>query len=213
MKTNLLILLALFCTNISLISQPSVGVQAGLVLPNAVFKTSGWYDDMEKIKDLIGFKIGLNSEFSIGQKLSFQPAIVFSRYGFLQDDYGDDWIRMKEIFNFLQVPLFLNYKIGTGPINILLNAGITPTLYISGYDQEFYDNNLDEARDKASKGFDDVEGNPSVSLGVGTGVEYKSFMLGVRYNYDLTGSIGEYSELKFNYFDITLSYFFFKGKK
>jgi hypothetical protein len=212
-KTNLFIILAILWANNSLFSQPSIGVQAGLIMPDNVFKSSGWYDGMEKIKDLNGFNIGLISDIKIGQKMSLQPAIVFSRYGFLQDDNGDDWIRMKEIFNFIQIPLFLNYKIEAGPINVFLNAGITPTLFIFGYDQEFYDINLNDAREKVSKGFDDVEGNPSVSLGIGTGVDYKSFTLGAKYNYDITGSIGEYSELKFNYFDITLSYFFFKLEK
>ena len=125
-KVSLMIALVAIVTSVSF-GQIKFGVKTGLNLSNV--KMSGGGVSIDN-KMYTGFMIGGFVNYSINDKLSVQPEILFAQYGcnFDEDIFGPDVEPLKE--NYISIPIVVKYSIGAihvlaGPqLGYLLSAEV-----------------------------------------------------------------------------------------
>jgi len=106
-KISLMIALVAIITSVSF-GQIKFGVKGGLNLANASMSSSGITIDN---KMLTGFEIGGFVNYSINDKLSIQPELMFAQYGCKIDKiiFGKqvDWK-----MNYISIPIMVKYNLG-----------------------------------------------------------------------------------------------------
>lgn len=83
-------------------SQIKYGVKGGLNYANMKYEMGGVSASADR---LMGFEIGGFANYSINDKLSIQPELLFAQYG---SDISD--LKFKE--NFISIPIMAKYSIG-----------------------------------------------------------------------------------------------------
>jgi hypothetical protein len=136
MKKNvkgLAITAILFLFAISVNAQIHLGVKGGLNLS----KISGLEDVAHlnySTSSATGFHLGLMCQLSLPVNFFLQPELLFSMQGAKEEVAGK---KETKRLNFLQLPVYAGYKIGVGPVGIILGAGPYLAYGITGSDNAY----------------------------------------------------------------------------
>jgi hypothetical protein len=192
-------------------AQFTFGVRAGFNLTNISQKYDGTKasgDDKGKFKP--GFQIGVVGEYALGESFAIQPGILFATQG-TKFKFTDE-AEITETFslNYIQVPINAQYRIDLGGAKLLLQAGPYLGYAIGGKDK--YEAGGASESDDIEFGSKDEEINPfDFGLGLGAGVQFSNFQVGLGYNLGLTNlSNVDRVKLKNNGLALTLTYLFGK---
>lgn len=204
-------------------AQFKFGVRAGFNLTNLSGKDfngdklSG--DDKGKFKP--GFQIGVVGEYSFSEAFAIQPGILYSQQGTVwkytdeENDYKD-----KANLNYIQIPINAIYKIDLGGTKLLLQAGPYLGYGLGGKWKEWKNGDkidLDSDDSKIKMGGNEDEDLFKAfdfGIGLGAGVQFNSFQVGVGYNIGLVNiehqEEDSKSTFKNNGLALTLTYMFGK---
>jgi hypothetical protein len=168
-------------------AQFKIGIQGGLNVASMKITDAD-------LKSLMGFRAGLIADLSLGP-IGVQPGILFSQKG-AKASSGDGKITL----NYIDVPVYLLYKIGLPGAKVLLMAGPNFGYALNGKtpdgDIEF------GSGDNQLKKLD-------LGLGLGAGVQFLKLQGTVNYTMGLT-NLSNYSgeTVKNNVLSISLAFFF-----
>jgi hypothetical protein len=218
----LLTITGLFFCSITLFSQSSVGIKAGLNVANQVG------GDMEN--DLLyGFNVGGSATFPLSNLISLQPEVLFTTKGCNYDfeeitengqiknyeHYDGSW----RIY-YLEIPLLVKFTfLSDRKLKPHLVFGPSPAFKVKGifdedYDlQDFENGVLSHQESGHDKG--DIQQIKTFDMGftIGAGVTFKHFILDARYIPGLwTISEKEDFEIRNSVFSVTIGYSFMLGK-
>jgi hypothetical protein len=201
-------------------AQFTFGLRAGLNLTNFTEKSGGYEPDVE-YKYMPGFLIGVVGEYAVSDVFAIQPTILFTTHRGERKSFG----KITRYVNYLQIPVNALYKVDIGRIKLLLQGGPYLSYALSG--KYKWDNSLDfmpslgpkwgenkikfgycECHDAAvMKPFD-------FGIGVGAGLQFNNFQVGLGYNFGLTNLSSRPKDddhsLKSNGLALTLTYLFGK---
>jgi Outer membrane protein beta-barrel domain len=172
------------------VNKLSYGIKTGLAFAN----TQKGYNNnsASEIKVKTGFMAGGFLNFSLGKSLVFQPALLYVRKG--GNEFTGNSYSIPFHFNYLEIPLNLLYKSGTGRGTYFLGGGLSPALHLNS---EYYGSEI--------KDFD---------LGINFLAVYKipiGFSINLGYTYGLinaSSNKGYIKTIKNRYFSITVGYEF-----
>lgn len=169
-------------TFIQVQAQVSFGPKAGLNFSTMTLKTSGLAIDPS---NLTGFQAGIIAEISLGNNFALQPGLLYSTKGssYKISSLGLDF---KINPSYLEIPLNAVYKIGAGPVNILLLAGPYFGYGIGGsYKATSGSVTIDEPI-KYGSGVDNDLKPFDLGLNFGGGLELSHFQLAFQYCLGMT---------------------------
>jgi hypothetical protein len=163
-------------------AQVRFGPKAGVNFSTMTLKSSGISIDPT---NMTGFQAGVIAEISLGRNLALQPGFLYSAKGSNYYISGFDVdVTIKP--NYLEVPINAIYKIGAGPLNVLLIAGPYVAYGIGGtYSMSSVQTTIDEAI-KFGSGQDNDLKPFDVGVNMGAGVELSRFQLTFQYCLGLT---------------------------
>lgn len=174
-------------------AQPSIGIKGGLNLANM----SG--DELEDNSIRPSFHLGAYATFNFGDKLGFQPEILYNSVGtkYTDPDGGD----VNFVLNYISIPLMLNFNVND---MIALQAGPQFSL-LSSAEAKFDGGSID---------FKDFLKGNDFGLNFGAMLNFGKLNATARYclglsNIDDTGGSGE---LKNGVIQISLGYRLFGGE-
>ncbi len=115
MIKRITLLVAVVALSTAVFGQMTFGVKGGLNMTNMKFSASG---SSVSNKTLVGYEVGGFANFSINDKMTFQPELLFAQYGCKLDKnlYGTE---MTWKMNYISIPLMFKYAMGA----INLQAG------------------------------------------------------------------------------------------
>lgn len=158
------------------------GVKAGMNFSNMLMKDDdGTYSNNYDMRP--GFHVGPTAEIPINNFLSFETDLLLSTKGFKYNE-------MKYSLLYLDVPFTAKFRYDAGFGNMYVLIG--PHLGIGITGKTIYGDD-DEAVDWGSDAEDDELKRLDYGLTVGTGVEIKSFIIGMYYGLGLA-NISPYTE-------------------
>jgi len=100
-KVSLMIALVAIISSVSF-GQIKYGVKGGLNMANMEYKQSGVSASADR---LVSFEVGGFLNYSINDKISIQPELLFAQYGSKIED-------LKFVENYLSIPIMAKYSIG-----------------------------------------------------------------------------------------------------
>ena len=232
-KRVLVFLLAAVFTASYAQAQLTFGARAGFSLTNLSVKDDDGdkLEKDEKPRFLPGFQIGVVADYALSDVLSLQPGIIFATQGAKVGWNDDNDSKIVMSFNYIQVPINLQYKHDLGGMNLLLQAGPYLGYGLSGK-MKFWDNEgkriseedlkkmgpyVDEDWYKIKFGSDkEKHGAKSLDFGIGLGVglQFGNLQAGVGYNLGLMNISHQYdgndnkASLKNNGLAVTLTFLF-----
>ncbi|GHT15990.1 hypothetical protein FACS189432_03760 [Bacteroidia bacterium] len=167
-------------------AQVKFGVTAGL-------NTSSLTGDVEGGKYKAGVQAGLLLDYSVSDKFSIIPELLFTQKGAKveeSDEYLNLTIKGAFNFNYLQIPINAAYKFDVAPDSkILVFAGPYVGYALSG--KLKFDSNLLEDI-KINFGSKEGELNPlDFGLNIGAGYQYTKFFAKLQYNLGLSNLSNE----------------------
>lgn len=111
-KTLVILLIAIVGLTNYTQAQVTFGVKAGLNLADVNGKSEGEsIGDESNIK--VGFHLGVTADFSLGENVFVQPALLFSTKGFTSEvDFLGTTVKTTASVNYLEVPINIGYKFG-----------------------------------------------------------------------------------------------------
>jgi Outer membrane protein beta-barrel domain len=173
MKSVLVICMLFTVANIE--AQVKLGPTAGLNLSTMTLKSMGLSLDP---KTVVGFNVGVISEFKLSGNLYLQPALLFTTKGSKFSVLDQE---MTITPGFIEIPVNAVYKFGTGSTKFFLDAGPYFGFGISGKTDasgEKTDIKYGSGESDDLKGFD-------FGLNIGAGVEINRFLVSVHYELGL----------------------------
>lgn len=183
---------------ISANAQVKFGVKAGLNFAKQTASVSG---GSVSTNSMTGFHAGIISEFNLSENLVLQPGLLFSQKGAKISFGGSDYT---DIYNYLDIPINLMYKINVDGAKILLFTGPSLSYALSGK-EKVGDNSVDiefGSGDNQMRRFD-------LGFGIGGGLEFGSIQATANYNFGLANiSNSTDAKLKNNVFSISVAYLF-----
>lgn len=180
MKKTLIILLisTVGLTNYTY-AQVTFGVKAGLNLADLNGKNGGEsFSDDTKIK--AGFHVGATADFSLGENLFVQPALLFSTKGFkLESGSTKGTINI----NYLEIPVNVGYKFG----DFHVFAGPYLAFAISG-ETKIETNGVEVKTDIEFGSDEENDDYKSTDFGVnvGLGYQFSNFVISAQYGLGLS---------------------------
>jgi hypothetical protein len=176
------IVIIIFSTVIQAQAQVRFGPKVGVNFSTMTLKTGGIAIDPS---NMTGFQAGIISEISLGKNFALQPGFIYSAKGSSFSITGFDMdVKIKP--NYLEVPVNAIYKIGAGPVNVLLMAGPYFGYGIGGnYSMTSAQTTIDEAI-KFGSGEDNDLKPFDFGVNLGAGVELSHFQLAFQYCMGLT---------------------------
>jgi hypothetical protein len=181
-------------------AQPKIGPTAGLNLSTMTLKSMGVSLDP---KTLVGFNVGVISEFNLKGNLALQPSLLFSTKGSKFSVLEED---MKISPSYIEIPVNAVYKFGTGSPKYFLSAGPYFAFGIGGkvdYGGESADIAYGSDDSSDMKAFD-------YGLNLGAGVEINRLVISAHYGLGLTNLAPvttDDTKMKNNVIGISISYF------
>lgn len=200
----------------------SIGLKGGLNLSNMLIKDdTETYSEDFKMK--LGYQFGAIAEFPISNIFSFETGLLLTTKGYRiteEESEDGDTYKYTEKLNllYLDIPLTgkASFNIGNAKVYGLFGPYIG--FGLSGKYKAIYEETSDgetereEEEETVEWGSDEDESDIKrldYGLVMGAGVEFKSFQLGLNYNFGLA-NISPYSEDGFKYnnrvIGITLAY-------
>lgn len=163
-------------------TEPSIGVKGGVNFSNL------YVEDVDDKNMLVGFNVGLYTNFPISNGLSFQPEFNFTTKGseVTYNNIFDNGTR-KFTLSYLEVP-------------VLLKANITDNfnLHVGPYFAYLVDSKIKNVSSDGSSDFTDLDEDDfnrfDAGITGGIGFDFKDIGIGVRYNYGLT-TVGKEQEI------------------
>jgi hypothetical protein len=152
-----------------------IGIKGGVNFSSLYTK------DSYSTKMLTGFNLGVFSKLSISPKVAFQPELYYTSKG-SEVTYNNSFVNGIARFklNYIELPVLLainiskNFNIQFGPYaSILINGKVKNESNVNLFDFEDNINSDDFSR------FD-------AGIAVGTGIDFGTIGIGIRYNYGLT---------------------------
>jgi hypothetical protein len=189
-------------------AQVKLGLKAGINIAKQKYSSGG----MSITPDAkVGFAGGVILDAGISENFFFQPGLIFSQKGMKMSlsSYGVSGSATLTL-NYLDVTLNLLYKIKTGDIKILLSAGPLISFGLSGKGSA----NGEDSDIKFGSANDDDFKAMDFGLGIGGGIEFDQFQLGVNYTFGLSNigpssqSTGTEVTVKNNVLSLTLAVLF-----
>ena len=187
-------------------AQIAFGPKAGVNFSAMTLKSGGLAFDQNNIT---GFHAGVVAEFGLGGNFALQPGFLFSTKGAGYSVSGLGEAEIKP--SYLEVPVNAIYKIGAGPIHVLLMAGpyfgygIGGTYSFSSMGQSYDEAiNYGSGEDNDLKPFD-------FGVNVGGGVQISRFQIVAQYGLGISNvaSVTEdNTEMKNKVISISLAYLF-----
>lgn len=173
--------LFILTTNYAL-AQVRFGPKAGVNFSTMTLKSSGISLDPS---NLTGFQFGIVSEISLGSNFALQPGVIYSVKG---SGYSISGFDMEVEINptYIEVPVNAIYKIGAGPINVLLMAGPYFGYGIGGnYSMKSAQETIDEAIKYGSGDNNDLKPF-DIGVNLGGGLEIGRIQVAFQYCLGLT---------------------------
>lgn len=170
------------------------GVKAGLNLSTAGGDMKDFIEDigMDQ-KSHIGFHIGAFVDLGLTENFYIQPGLFYSNKGLKGELKEDDSYKLKMNLSYLEIPILASYRINLSDnMKWHINAGPYLAYGIGGkikFEGELLEDEFDDL-----KAFDEDEGDLKrfdFGLSFGTGVNFKSVYLGVKYDLGLTNIAGD----------------------
>ena len=171
------IIFILFLILSQLQAQVSFGPKVGVNFSTMTLKSSGIAIDPS---NMTGFQAGVIAEISLGNNFALQPGFLYSLKGSSYSISSLD-MDMEIKPSYVEVPLNAIYKIGAGPLNVMLMAGPYFGYGIGGkYKVTSAQETIDQAI-KFGSGQDNDLKPFDVGVNLGGGVEISHFQLAVQY--------------------------------
>ena len=206
-------------------AQFTFGARAGFSPTNVSLKYDGKKPEGDvKPKYKPGFQIGVVGEYGISDNFAIQPGILFATQGYkmgpseiLVEDVVVAWLRVTVNINYLQIPVYAQYKMDLGSSALLLQAGPYIGYAFGGkINSEFSyrPDGTDFGGEKTDLKFGSKEDQISpfdFGLGLGVGLQIDAIQFGLRYQHGLANLYNiEKMTMNNRGFAITASYFFGK---
>lgn len=166
-KALAMVALALTTLTMSAQEESKLSVTAGIGLSSVVGS------DVEDVKSIFSYKVGLSYDWSISDNFSIIPGIEFATKGFESEAIEGD-ISM----SYLQIPIFAAYKFNVSDnMKLAIKAGPYVSYGLFGSDIEWYDGSETNV-------FDSDGGFERFDAGViaGTSLEFEKFSVGLEYS-------------------------------
>jgi hypothetical protein len=201
---SLAIVLLLAIVSISAQAQVKFGPRVGLNLSSMTLKSSGISIDPTSIA---GINAGVQAEIALGS-FAIQPAFLMSMKG---SKYGISTVDASIKPIYVEIPVNIVYKIGAGPLNVLLLAGPYVGYGIGG--KAKYSDGTDSYNEAINFGSGDGDDMKPLDGGInlGGGVEISHFQVQAQYSIglaNLSPSTEGDAELKNRVFSVSLIYLF-----
>ena len=188
-------------------AQVRFGPKVGVNFSSMTLKSSGIAIDPS---NMIGFQAGVIAEISLGNNFALQPGFIYSAKGSSYSISGFD-MDMEIKPNYIEVPVNAIFKIGAGPVNVLLMAGPYIGYGIGGkYSVTSSGMTIDEAI-KFGSGEDNDLKPLDIGANFGAGVEISRFQVAFQYGLgfsNLAAVTDNNTEQKNKVVAITLAYLF-----
>jgi hypothetical protein len=211
MKHLIRLSMAVIClvlTSNQLHSQVSFGPKVGVNFSTMTLKTGGVAIDPN---NMTGFQAGIIAEIGMGKNLVLQPGFLFSTKG---SKYSISTLNADfEIKpNYLEIPVNVAFKIGAGPVNIMLMAGPYFAYGIGG-SYKVSSPQVGEINDAIKFGSGEDNDLKPFDIGVnfGGGIELSHFQLTAQYGLGLANLVpvtDNDAEQKNKVITISLAYLF-----
>jgi hypothetical protein len=179
----------------------SFGLKAGVNMANMLMKDDdGTYSD--DFKMLLGFHVGAVAELPINDMLSFEPGLLLSTKGFKiseSETFFGQTVEIEGSLNmmYIDIPLNLRANFDAGGIGVYALVGPYVGMGLSGkYKYEMSAAGMSESEEEDVKwgsGDDDDFKRLDFGLGIGAGVAFNAFEVGVGYALGLA-NISAYTE-------------------
>lgn len=157
-------------------AQVKFGLKAGLNLANQKYTSSGITISGDS---KVGFQAGVILEAG-SQDFVFQPGLLFSQKGMKMTQNSST---AELTLNYLDVPLNLVYKVNVGEdTKVLLQAGPVISFGLSGKGTV----GSQESDIKFGSGDDADFNTMDFGFGIGGGLQFSSFMVGLNYNFGIS---------------------------
>jgi hypothetical protein len=150
-----------FLLSFIVISKAQFGVRAGLNFASTKFEVLGLNADTDS---KVGFHVGLVNDFSLSEKLTFRPGVLFSLKGGKTDESSST-------YTYIDVPLSLVYNFTEAEKGFFLEAGPYVGLLLAAKNED----------DDIKEGFNTLD----FGLNIGLGYDLGSFILGANYGFGL----------------------------
>lgn len=183
-------------------SKGRFGIRGGVNLAKETYEMSNISLTLD---NQAGILAGLVYEYSLTEQLYFGTGLLFSQKG---GKFEEDGETLKEILNYLDLPLNMVFKADLKGPKLLLEAGPQLSCAISGKDKYEY-SGLSESEDLEFGSDEEQYKRFDFGLNMGAGVEFLDLQLKVNYVIGLS-DISNLSEgsVKNKTLAISLSYFF-----
>jgi len=189
MKKLLFVLLIVSICNMAVSQEISFGVKGGVNFASLTGDTSG-------LESRTAFHFGIVSEFTISEKFSIQPELLYSAQGTKADD--------EELkLNYLNIPVLAKYYLAEG---LSLEAGPQIGLLLSAK-TEFDGADEEDIEDL----FRDIDFGVNFGLGykLDNGLNFSArYYLGIANVYDWIGDFIDDIEIRNGVFQISIGYLF-----
>jgi hypothetical protein len=203
---SLAIVLLLAIVSISAQAQVKFGPRIGANFSTMTLKYSGLSIDPNS---LVGINGGVQAEISLGS-FAIQPAFLFAMKGSKYDISSAD-VSMKIAPSYIEVPVNIVYKIGAGPLHVLLLAGPYVSYGIGGKYKYTSGSESYEESIKFGSGDDDDMKPLDAGINLGGGVEISHFQVQAQYGLgliNLAPTTENDAEQKNRVFSLSLIYLF-----
>ena len=193
-------------------AQVKFGLKAGLNLSNMVDKDK---DEIysKDFKSNPGYHFGVTAEYALDDKLSIEPALLFSKKGYkMSESYSGVDSKTLVNLNYLEIPINGIYKIDLGETKLKIHAGPYLGFALSGKMKTTVTGEPDETTTiKIGSGTNkDIKGL-DFGLNVGAGLEFGVIEFGLQYGIglaNLTNSTVASAVQKNKVFSVSVGYKF-----
>jgi len=199
MRTKICFVIA-FTLFVQIVSAQTVGIKGGINFANMSLSND---DFGVSPKSIVGFHLGLVTDFKLQESLHFNTGILYSLKGFKMEIEGESGTYK---FNFLEIPMNLAYKFHVSETsNFFIQAGPYLGYALSGKEEaDGESNDLEFGKDNWKR-FD-------YGLGFGAGLELGSIVASLNYQLGLANLVDDPDvTVKNKVLQISLAYMF--GKK
>jgi hypothetical protein len=157
-------------------AQVKFGPTVGLNLSTAIVKSGGTKMDT---KSIVGFNVGLISEFNLTGNLFLQPALLFTTKG---TKVSDVEFESTITPSFIEIPVNVVYKFGSESVKFFLNAGPYVAYGIGGKIKS----GGESVKIKFGSGESDDMKPFDFGLTFGAGIELNNFIVSAHYGFGIT---------------------------
>lgn len=173
MKNLLLVVVATLFTTVSF---AQIGIKGGANLSKLNGESGGINIDSDS---KVGFHFGVFTELELTEGLFLRPELLYvNKGGKFELDFSGQKIETTNTRNYIEVPIYLGYRIDLSSVNIVLNAGPYISYGISGKDK------TDDDEIDIEFGSGEEEVKPlDIGLSMGAGVEFTD-QLGLFLSFD-----------------------------